>query len=163
MRQALVNENSDVVQEHPDYILRCTGDVRGVSAMLDKFMDVDEDFPTILTTSKLLTTGVNCKTCQCIVLDNSFGEQGMTEFKQIVGRGTRIKEDHGKLFFTVLDFKDATRLFADPDFDGDPPVVLPPEGGDGPGGDEPPVVIVDPPLPPVDPARAANQVLRVVP
>ena len=127
MRQALVNENSDVVQEHPDYIQRCTGDVRGVSAILDKFMDVDERFPTILTTSKLLTTGVNCKTCQCIVLDNSFGEQGMTEFKQIVGRGTRIKEDKGKLFFTVLDFKDATRLFADPDFDGEPPVVMSPE------------------------------------
>lgn len=123
MRQALVNENADVVQEHPDYIQRCTGDVRGVSSILDKFMDVDERFPTIVTTSKLLTTGVNCKTCQCIVLDNSFGEQGMTEFKQIVGRGTRIKEDRGKLFFTVLDFKDATRLFADPDFDGDPPVV----------------------------------------
>lgn len=128
MRQALVNENSDVVQEHPDYIQRCTGDVRGVSAILDKFMDVDERFPTILTTSKLLTTGVNCKTCQCIVLDNSFGEQGMTEFKQIVGRGTRIKEDKGKLFFTVLDFKDATRLFADPNFDGEPPVVLAPDG-----------------------------------
>lgn len=151
MRQALVNENSDVVQEHPDYIQRCTGDVRGVSAMLDKFMDVDEDFPTVLTTSKLLTTGVNCKTCQCIVLDNSFGEQGMTEFKQIVGRGTRIKEDHGKLFFTVLDFKDATRLFADPDFDGDPPVVLPPDGPENPGGENPPVNPPIPPNPPIDP------------
>lgn len=153
MRQALVNENSDVVQEHPDYIQRCTGDVRGVSAMLDKFMDVDEIFPTILTTSKLLTTGVNCKTCQCIVLDNSFGEQGMTEFKQIVGRGTRIKEDHSKLFFTVLDFKDATRLFADPGFNGDPPVVYPPEGPEGPGGGNPPI---DPPVPPeplVDPSE----------
>ena len=130
MRQALVNENSDVAQEHPDYLPRCTGDVRGVSSILDKFLDVDERFPTILTTSKLLTTGVNCKTCQCIVLDNSFGEQGMTEFKQIVGRGTRIKEDKGKLFFTVLDFKDATRLFADPDFDGDPPVVYQNEDDD---------------------------------
>lgn len=137
MRQALVNENSDVVQEHPDYIQRCTGDVHGVSAILDKFMDVDERFPTILTTSKLLTTGVNCKTCQCIVLDNSFGEQGMTEFKQIVGRGTRIKEDKGKLFFTVLDFKDATRLFADPDFDGDPPVVFPSGDEDKPTREKP--------------------------
>ncbi len=140
MRQALVNENYDVVQEHPDYIQRCTGDVRDVSATLDKFMDVDERFPTILTTSKLLTTGVNCKTCQCIVLDNSFGEQGMTEFKQIVGRGTRIKEDKGKLFFTVLDFKDATRLFADPDFDGEPPVVLTPNGtGSESGGNAVPI------------------------
>ena len=125
MRQALVNENSDIVCEHPDYIMRCTSGVHNVASILDKFMDVDEQFPTILTTSKLLTTGVNCKTCECIVLDNSFGEQGMTEFKQIIGRGTRIKEDRGKMFFTVLDFKDATRLFADPAFDGDPPVVMP--------------------------------------
>lgn len=144
MRSALVNENSDIVKEHPDYIQRATGDVHGVEGIVDKFMDVDETFPTILTTSKLLTTGVNCKTCKCIVLDNSFGEQGMTEFKQIVGRGTRIKEDKGKLFFTVLDFKNATRMFADPDFDGEPPIVY-----------DPPThpelenyVIVDPPEPP---------------
>lgn len=150
MRQALVNENSDVAQEHPDYIQRCTGDVRGVSSILDKFMDVDERFPTILTTSKLLTTGVNCKTCQCIVLDNSFGEQGMTEFKQIVGRGTRIKEDKGKLFFTVLDFKDATRLFADPDFDGDPPVVYQTEDDD-PSKKEEDHPNTDPPKTPPNP------------
>lgn len=147
MRQALVNENSDIVQEHPDYIQRCTGDVRGVSAILDKFMDVDETFPTILTTSKLLTTGVNCKTCQCIVLDNSFGEQGMTEFKQIIGRGTRIKEDKGKLFFTVLDFKDATRLFADPGFDGPIIIDTPPEPPEPKPNPKPPI----PPKPPVDP------------
>lgn len=101
--------------------------MKNVESILDAFMDVDEPFPTILTTSKLLTTGVNCKTCKCIVLDNSFGEQGMTEFKQIVGRGTRIKEDKEKLYFTVLDFKDATRLFADPDFDGEPPVIYDPK------------------------------------
>lgn len=151
IRQALVNENSDIVQEHPDYIQRCTGDVNGVDAMLDKFMDVDEKFPTILTTSKLLTTGVNCKTCKCIVLDNSFGEQGMTEFKQIVGRGTRIKEDREKLYFTVLDFKNATRMFADPGFDGDPPVVYvdsltPKDGQDS-------KLLVDPPVSPVDPPQ----------
>ena len=147
MRAALVNENADVVQEHPDYIQRCTGDVPRAQAILDKFMDVDEKFPTILTTSKLLTTGVNCKTCQCIVLDNTFGEQGMTEFKQIVGRGTRIKEDKGKLFFTVLDFKDATRLFADPNFDGEPPVVLP--GETEPNPVKPPVQ--PPEIPPLTP------------
>lgn len=152
IRQALVNENSDIVQEHPDYIQRCTGDVNGVDAMLDKFMDVDEKFPTILTTSKLLTTGVNCKTCKCIVLDNSFGEQGMTEFKQIVGRGTRIKEDREKLYFTVLDFKNATRMFADPGFDGDPPVVYvdsltPKDGQDS-------KLFVDPPVSPVDPPQS---------
>ena len=151
IRQALVNENSDIVQEHPDYIQRCTGDVNGVDAMLDKFMDVDEKFPTILTTSKLLTTGVNCKTCKCIVLDNSFGEQGMTEFKQIVGRGTRIKEDREKLYFTVLDFKNATRMFADPGFDGDPPVVYvdsltPKDGQDS-------KLLIDPPVSPVDPPQ----------
>jgi ecoEI R, C-terminal domain protein len=151
IRQALVNENSDVVQEHPDYIQRCTGDVNGVDAILDKFMDVDEKFPTVLTTSKLLTTGVNCKTCKCIVLDNSFGEQGMTEFKQIVGRGTRIKEDREKLYFTVLDFKNATRMFADPGFDGDPPVVYvdpltPKDGSDS----EP---LVDSPVSPVEPPQ----------
>ena len=146
MRAALVNENADVVQEHPDYIQRCTGDVPRAQAILDKFMDVDEKFPTILTTSKLLTTGVNCKTCQCIVLDNTFGEQGMTEFKQIVGRGTRIKEDKGKLFFTVLDFKDATRLFADPNFDGEPPVVLPDEKPVQPSNTPNNPVEVDPPI-----------------
>lgn len=134
MRQALVNENSDIIQEHPNYIQRCTSQVHGVEAILDRFIDDDETFPTILTTSKLLTTGVNCKTCKCIVLDNNFGEQGMTEFKQIIGRGTRIKEEKDKTFFTVLDFKNATRLFADPDFDGDPPVVYdPPSTGQKPG------------------------------
>jgi type I restriction enzyme R subunit len=149
MRQALVNENDDIVQEHPDYIQRCTGDVHGVEKILDKFMDDDETFPTILTTSKLLTTGVNCKTCRCIVLDNTFGEQGMTEFKQIVGRGTRIKESKGKLYFTVLDFKNATRLFADPGFDGDPPVIYDPPDvpGDGPTPEPP-----DNPNPPEPPS-----------
>lgn len=127
MRQALVNANADMIAEHPNYIMRCTSGVKNVESILDSFMDIDEPFPTILTTSKLLTTGVNCKTCKCIVLDNSFGEQGMTEFKQIVGRGTRIKEDREKLYFTVLDFKDATRLFADPDFDGEPPVIYDPK------------------------------------
>jgi type I restriction enzyme R subunit len=145
MRQALVNANSDMVAEHPEYIQRCTSGIKGVEAILDKFMDIDEPFPTILTTSKLLTTGVNCKTCKCIVLDNSFGEQGMTEFKQIVGRGTRIKEDKEKLYFTVLDFKDATRLFADPGFDGDPPVIYNPKTPkskpeDNPGLSDPPIV-----------------------
>ena len=143
MRSALVNANQDVVQEHPDYVQRCTSGVHGVQAILGKFMDVDETFPTILTTSKLLTTGVNCKTCKCIVLDNSFGEQGMTEFKQIVGRGTRIKEDKDKMYFTVLDFKNATRMFADPDFDGDPPVVFDPPASPT---DPKPITIVDPPV-----------------
>lgn len=155
MRQALVNENEDIVQEHPDYIQRCTGDVRNVDAILDKFMDDDETFPTILTTSKLLTTGVNCKTCKCIVLDNTFGEQGMTEFKQIVGRGTRIKESKGKLYFTVLDFKNATRLFADPDFDGDPPMIY-----DPPETPEPRQSPADPPLDGDDPLEPPRPTIK---
>lgn len=147
LRQALVNENSDIVKEHPEYIMRCTGDIHGVAGLLDRFMDVDESYPAILTTSKLLTTGVNCKTCKVIVLDNTFGEQGMTEFKQIVGRGTRIKEDKDKLYFTVLDFRDASRMFMDPEFDGEPPVIDPPTCPKGPEPSGP----VDPPQPPIDP------------
>ena len=82
------------------------------------FIDHDEPYPVIATTSKLLTTGVDAKTCKLIVLDQNINS--MTEFKQIIGRGTRIREDYQKLFFTIMDFKGATRLFADPDFDGEP-------------------------------------------
>jgi type I restriction enzyme, R subunit len=120
MRQALVNENSDLVKKNDKYIMRITGDNPEGKAQLDNFMDEECLYPTIVTTSKLMTTGVNCKTCKVIVLDNTFGDQGMTEFKQIIGRGTRIKEEYGKMFFTVLDFKNASRMFADPDFDGEP-------------------------------------------
>ncbi|WP_165056360.1 MULTISPECIES: EcoAI/FtnUII family type I restriction enzme subunit R [unclassified Adlercreutzia] len=126
MRQALVNENSDIVAEHPNYIIRITGDSKEGKDQLETFIDPDETFPTIVTTSKLLTTGVNCKTCKVIVLDNIFGEAGMTEFKQIVGRGTRICESYGKLYFTILDFRDASRLFADPTFDGEPVQIYEP-------------------------------------
>lgn len=131
MRQALVNENTDIVAEHPTYIMNITGDDAEGKAQLDNFMDPDERYPTIVTTSKLLTTGVNCKTCKVIVLDNLFGEQGMTEFKQIIGRGTRIYEEYGKLYFTILDFRDASRLFADPSFDGEPVQIYEP-APDGP-------------------------------
>jgi len=130
MRQALVNENNDITQVHPKYIMRITGDSKEGKAQLDNFIDPDEKFPTIVTTSKLLTTGVNCKTCKVVVLDNIFGEQGMTEFKQIVGRGTRICEPYGKMYFTILDFRDASRLFADPAFDGEPVQIYePPKDG----------------------------------
>ena len=139
MRQALVNENSDLVAAHPTYVMRITGDSREGKAQLDNFMDPDEKYPAIVTTSKLLTTGVNCKTCKVIVLDNNFGEQGMTEFKQIIGRGTRIYEQYGKLYFTILDFRDASRMFADPSFDGEPVQVFEPseDGPMVPGDDEP--------------------------
>lgn len=120
MRQALVNENADIVKDHPDYVMRITGDDKEGKAHLDVFMDPEEHYPTIVTTSELLTTGVNCRTCKVIVLDNKFGEQGMTKFKQIIGRGTRIAEEYGKMYFTILDFRNATRLFADKDFDGEP-------------------------------------------
>lgn len=165
MRRALVNENADIVKDHPAYVTKITGDDKEGKSQLDNFIDPDEKFPTIVTTSKLLTTGVNCKTCKVIVLDNKFGEHGMTEFKQIIGRGTRICEDYGKRYFTILDFRDASRLFADPDFDGEPVVIFdPPTDGPmtppeddptDPGAGDGPDVIIDPPVPewpPVDPS-----------
>lgn len=118
MRQALVNENSDLVQENHKYIMRITGDNPEGKAELDNFIDVDSKYPVVVTTSKLLTTGVDAQTCKVIVLDTVINS--MTEFKQIIGRGTRIREDYGKHYFTILDFRDATRLFADPEFDGEP-------------------------------------------
>jgi len=118
MRQALVNLNSDLCANNHKYIMRITGDNDEGKKQLDNFIDNDSIFPTIVTTSKLMTTGVNCQTCKNIVLDNVFGENGMSEFKQIIGRGTRIAEDYGKMYFTILDFRNATRLFADPKFNG---------------------------------------------
>ena len=155
MRQALVNENSDIVAEHSKYVMRITGDSKEGKDQLDNFIDPDEKYPTIVTTSKLLTTGVNCKTCKVVVLDNIFGEQGMTEFKQIVGRGTRICEPYGKLYFTIIDFRDASRLFADPAFDGEPVQIYEPPA-DGPleppddMPDSPPDVTPPPEWPPDD-------------
>ena len=118
MRQALVNLNSDLCTDNYKYIMRITGDSDEGKKQLDNFIDKDSVYPTIVTTSKLMTTGVNCQTCKNIVLDNVFGENGMTEFKQIIGRGTRIVEDYGKMYFTILDFRNATKLFADPKFNG---------------------------------------------
>lgn len=107
------------------YVVRITGDDNEGKAQLSYFIDNDEPYPVIATTSKLLTTGVDAKTCKLIVLDQNINS--MTEFKQIIGRGTRIREDYHKLFFTIMDFKGATRLFADPDFDGEPVVVYEPK------------------------------------
>lgn len=118
MRQALVELNSDLCAKNHKYIMRITGDNDEGKKQLDYFIDKDSEYPTIVTTSKLMTTGVNCPTCKNIVLDNIFGENGINEFKQIIGRGTRISEDHGKMYFTILDFRFATKLFADPDFNG---------------------------------------------
>ena len=118
MRQALVNLNANLCADNHKYIMRITGDNDEGKKQLDYFIDNDSVYPTIVTTSKLMTTGVNCQTCKNIVLDNIFGENGMTEFKQIIGRGTRIKEEYDKMYFTILDFRNATRLFADPTFNG---------------------------------------------
>lgn len=118
MKQALAEFNKDLCAIDHRYVLKITGDDDEGKKQLDNFIDNNCKYPTIVTTSKLLTTGVNCQTCKNIVLDNVFGENGMTEFKQIIGRGTRIKEDYGKMYFTILDFRNATRLFADPEFNG---------------------------------------------
>lgn len=130
MRQALVNENSDLVRENPKYIMRITGDNAEGKAQLDNFIDEESLYPTIVTTSKLMTTGVDCKTCKLIVLDNIFGDNGMTEFKQIIGRGTRLKPEYGKEYFTIMDFRNASRLFADPDWDGEPVQIYEPDDGE---------------------------------
>lgn len=128
MRQALVNENSDLVAQNAKYIMRITGDNEEGKAELDNFIFPESKYPVIATTSKLMSTGVDAQTCKLIVLDQRI--QSMTEFKQIIGRGTRINEDYNKYYFTIIDFKKATELFADPDFDGDPVQIYTPKNFD---------------------------------
>ena len=131
MRQALVNENGDLVAQSSKYVMRITGDNEEGKAELDNFIFPESRYPVIATTSKLMTTGVDAQTCKLIVLDQRI--QSMTEFKQIIGRGTRINEDYDKYYFTIIDFKKATELFADPDFDGDPVQIYEPRhAGDSP-------------------------------
>lgn len=127
MRQALVNENPEQVEKNRKYIMRITGDEAEGKAELDNFIDPEQPYPVIATTSELMTTGIDAKTCKLIVLDQRI--QSMTKFKQIIGRGTRIDEDYNKLWFTIMDFKKATELFADPDFDGEPVIVFNPRPG----------------------------------
>ena len=122
MRQALINENRERVKDNPRYIMRITGDNAEGKAQLDNFIDPNEKYPAIVTTSKLMTTGVDCKTCKLIVLDNEI--KSMTEFKQIIGRGTRINDAYDKRFFTIMDFRNVTNLFADPEFDGMPVSII---------------------------------------
>ncbi len=128
MRSALVNENPDLAGENRKYVMRITGDNDEGKAELDNFIDPEQRYPVIATTSRLMTTGVDAQTCKLIVLDRTI--KSMTEFKQIIGRGTRVNEDYGKFFFTIMDFRKATELFADPDFDGRPVVVYEPKEGD---------------------------------
>jgi type I restriction enzyme, R subunit len=138
MRQELVNANEDLAAENSKYIMKITGDDQLGKMELDNFIDPESRYPVIATTSRLMNTGVDAQTCKLIVLDQTINS--MTTFKQIIGRGTRINEDYGKFYFTIIDFKKATELFADPDFDGDPVQIY------EPGPEDPPV----PPDPPED-------------
>lgn len=130
MRQALINANADLVSQHPYYVVKITGDDEVGKRELYNFTDVEERFPVIATTSKMLTTGIDTKMVKLIVLEANIAS--MTEFKQIVGRGTRIREAEGKLYFTIMDFRKATNLFADPDFDGEPVQIYEPGIDDSP-------------------------------
>ena len=130
MRQALVNENADLVQQNARYVMRITGDDAEGTAQLGNFIDPESRYPVIVTTSRLLSTGVDAQTCRLIVLDREVGS--MTEFKQIVGRGTRVHEDTQKYYFTLVDFRKATNHFADPDFDGEPVQIYKPGENDPP-------------------------------
>ena len=150
MRQELV-KLIPAAARNRRYVMRITGDDNEGKAQLSYFIDNDEPYPVIATTSKLLTTGVDAKTCKLIVLDQNINS--MTEFKQIIGRGTRLREDYQKLYFTIMDFKGATRLFADPDFDGEPVVIYEPSPDDPVVPPEPtdPPSIGEPAPPPYDP------------
>lgn len=158
MRQALINLNSDIVKEHSDYIVRITGSDEYGKSKLDYFISVSSKYPVIATTSKLLSTGADCKMTKLIVLDEMIGS--MTEFKQIIGRGTRLRPKEGKTHFIVMDFRNVTRLFADPDWDG--PIEIDdeytpkkpgayPEGGKNTGG------IAEPPPEPYMPKPIINK------
>lgn len=170
MRNTLANENADLVAKSSKYVMQITGDNEEGKRELDSFINPTELYPVIATTSKLMTTGVDAQTCKLIVLDSNIGS--MTEFKQIIGRGTRINEDFGKHYFTIMDFRNVTALFADKDFDGDPVRVkeagedddlsgvedegedvtvideLTGEEVDFPEPERPDVIIVDPPIEP---------------
>ncbi len=168
MRSALVNLNADLVQENSKYVMQITGDNDEGKRELDNFTDPEQRYPVIATTSELMTTGIDAITCKVIVLDANINS--MTKFKQIIGRGTRINEDYNKTYFTILDFRNVTDLFADSDFDGEPiqikvvgddeeiPPFEPPDDGDvfpEPDGENPPIPpIRDPggdPEPPREP------------
>ena len=141
MRQLLVNLNADMVKEDSRYVMRITGDDAVGKKQLGNFIEPDEAYPVVVTTSEMLSTGVDCKTCGLIVIDKEIGS--MTEFKQIVGRGTRLKTDKGKWHFEILDFRNATKLFKDPEFDGEPEMPEEPKHDHG--------RVHEPPPPPYNP------------
>lgn len=156
MRVALVNQNSDMVQKNPDYVVRITGSDTYGKSKLDYFISVREKYPVIATTSKLLSTGSDCKMTKLIVLDEMIGS--MTEFKQIIGRGTRLREKEGKTHFVVMDFRNVSRLFADPDWDG--PIEMDedfnPKSGSG-ENTKPPVGSGPDPVEPKQPKPIVNR------
>ena len=177
MRQALINENADLVAQNHRYVMRITGNDKDGLDQLGNFIDPESAYPVIVTTSRLLSTGVDAQTCRLIVLDREVGS--MTEFKQIVGRGTRVHEDTQKLYFTVMDFRGSTSHFADPEFDGEPvqiyqpgpddPITPPDDtpqmGDDGeplspePGTDE--TVLIDPTGPMAGAGPTRNPIRKV--
>jgi type I restriction enzyme R subunit len=165
MRQELVNQNADLAAENSKYVMKITGDDQLGKMELDNFIDPESRYPVIATTSRLMNTGVDAQTCKLIVLDQTINS--MTTFKQVIGRGTRINEDYGKYYFTIIDFKKATELFADPEFDGDPVVIYEPEPDeppfppDTPEDDQPPGE-EEPPLPPGEEDDSEPRVKYVV-
>lgn len=165
MRQALVNLNPELVKENRKYVMRITGDEQEGKAELDNFIDPESRYPVIATTSKLMTTGVDAQTCKLVVLDQRI--QSMTEFKQIIGRGTRINEDYDKYWFTIMDFKKATELFADKDFDGEPVQIYQPGTGDPPvppdqPSDDQPGDDTSTPYPPLPPEPPGEKRIKYV-
>jgi type I restriction enzyme R subunit len=148
MRQALINENHDLCDENHRYVMRITGSDTEGQAQLGSFIDPEAKYPVIVTTSRLLSTGVDAQTCRLIVLDRAVGS--MTEFKQIVGRGTRVHEDTRKFYFTLIDFRGATSHFADRDFDGEPAQIYEPGDDEplNPPEDAPPPQDDEEPIPP---------------
>jgi type I restriction enzyme R subunit len=147
MRQALINENKDLVDQNHRYVMRITGSDTEGQAQLGNFIDPESKYPVIVTTSRLLSTGVDAQTCRVIAIDRAVGS--MTEFKQIVGRGTRVHEDTRKFYFTLIDFRGATNHFADPTFDGDPVQIYEPGDEDpvAPPDDAPIIADDDDPIP----------------
>lgn len=146
MRQALVNENADLCKKNHRYVMRITGSDNEGQQQLSNFIDPEAPYPVLVTTSRLLSTGVDAQTCRLIVLDRAVGS--MTEFKQIIGRGTRIHEDQKKYYFTIMDFRGATNLFAEPEFDGNPVQVYEPDEDDPITPPDKPDDSVDPEVPP---------------
>ena len=148
LRQALIVENQDLALKNERYVMRITGDDAEGQAQLGNFIDPESTYPVIVTTSRLLSTGVDAQTCRLIVLDRAVGS--MTEFKQIVGRGTRVHEETKKYYFNLVDFRKATNHFADPDFDGDPVQIYEPGEDDPvtPPDDLPPIADPEEPVPP---------------